>query len=161
MLCLKCGTENPNEQMFCTACGKRLPEASLLTVMTSPNIEDGLLREIKQIVADFKAGKISQIEFCDILQKHYENFENTHSMVQETAQEDDYESYSPDEMNFGYKGFRLWMEGLAELQEYSEIMDESIFSVAMKKIEEGNECINKAIYYNEIKRDTEGSSGFL
>ncbi len=161
MICLKCGEDNPEQQMYCLVCGKRLPDVSLITVMKVPTTEDTLLREVIENLNDLKEGNLSPDDFSVLMTKHFHAFEDALATVQTEAQIDDYESYSPDEMRSGYQGFELWMEGLADLSMFAETFDEEYSVSGIRKITEGNDYVNKAIYYNELVRDNEGTSGLI
>lgn len=161
MICLKCGKMNPDTEKFCQHCGKRLPDASLLTVMKTPNVIDSLLKKTIKMVKDFESGQLPVEEYVDQLVALNDHFIESRNNVQEDAKEDDYEAYSPDEMNFGYRGIDLWMEGIEELLLFADTQDITYMNSGLKKIQEGNDLVNKAMYYNELKRDTEGSSGLI
>ena len=159
MLCVKCGYDNQLETFYCQNCGKRLPESSMYNVMSTPNTIDTRLKSIKKLCEDVQNEVISIEVYSEQIIEIYNSITNDSLEIREVAQEDDYEGYSPEETEIGYLGLELWLEGLEELYAYIDILDTDFIKSGLKKIVEGNDCINKAIYYNELKRDTEGTQG--
>ncbi len=159
MLCVNCGRDNREETFFCESCGKRLPDRSLYTVMATPKIIDSKVKLMQSLCDSVKKEEISLEEFGTKISSTYDSIAADAEEIREVAKTDDYESYSSEEMDIGYRGLELWMAGLTELYSYTELLDPDLLKTGMRKIAEGNDFINKAIYFNELKRDTEGSSG--
>jgi len=159
MLCVNCGRANPDETFFCEACGKRLPDRSLYTVMTTPKTIDSKLKFVQELCDSVKQEKVSLEDFAAEISSMYDTVNENAEYIREEAKVDDYESYSSEEMEVGYRGLELWLSGLTELYSYTETLDPISLKNGLKQVAEGNDCINKAMYFNELKRDTEGSSG--
>jgi len=159
MLCLKCGCPNDDQTFYCARCGKRLLDIATYNQMTAPIAIDSRLKYVMKLCEDVQKEAISVEEYGEKILGYHTSMTADVAYIREAAKEDDYEAYSPEEMEIGYRGIGLWIAGLEELYSYLEILDTDLIKSGLKKIKEGNECINKAIYYNELKRDTEGTSG--
>lgn len=159
MICVKCGCNNDNETLYCTNCGKRLPDISMYNVMTSPTIIDSRLKLVIKLCEDIQKEKVTHEVYAEQLLNIHASISSSFEELREVEKEDGYGEYSPDEMEVGFRGLELWLAGIEEVYSYIDTLDSDLIKSGLKKIREGNDCINKAIYYNILKRDTEGTQG--
>lgn len=160
MLCVKCGYDNPPGSTSCLNCKVMLSNINFYK-MLEPAVRNSRLKKIQEYCEGVLKEAVSVEEFALFLSSTYQHLVKLGEEIRDIVHEEDYDSFSPDEVEKGYEGMQLYEEGLSHIYLYVEDLNEEHIREGLEMVSKGNEYINKAMTLNREFRETEGVDGTL
>ena len=153
MLCIRCGHTNGYGGNYCARCNAVLPKMTHVPQVETeaPVVNDRYLR-IKEACDQVLYGERSPEEFATYIDEIIIALETKDQEMREIEIPD--ESYDDfrEELEVGFSGVELFLEGLRTLRLYTEQPEESHLQAGLELILEGNTLINDAMRINRENR---------
>jgi hypothetical protein len=153
LVCVKCGTQNPDGMNYCTKCKSQLPRIPhTAQVHRDPEKVMERYNQLKEAADMMKSGEWTEDQFGDFLENISMILSKKEQEIRDIEiPEEAYDDFS-EELEVGFKGITLYNEGISHMLLYLDDQDFEHIEYGLDLVYEGNELINEAIKVNRRNR---------
>ena len=156
MFCPKCGCDNDQGVNCCANCGAALPRLEQMqsaTTIKEHHTVNERLRVFEKAVDDVRSGQRSVEDFHAFLLETHEVLSAKEREIREIAIPEEASGDFQEELSIGFEGIALYNEGIAQMLEYAERLDETCLDDGLALVRQGNARINEAMRVNRENRN--------
>lgn len=152
MICIKCGSHNPQGYLFCLSCNSPLPKIDETEMMVLHEEVTDRLRSIESSGLKARRGEISLEEFSDFIVRTLNILGAKEQEISEFVEETGYREDASQELDIGFQGMNLYVEGLRTMLDFAQDGDPSHLDAGLELVKKGNDLINQAMTINRRAR---------
>jgi hypothetical protein len=152
LICVKCGSHNPQGYLFCLSCNAPLPKIDETEMMVLHEEVTERYIAIENQCSKARTGEISMEEFYDYIARTLNILAVKGQEIMELVEESNYREDSPQEIDVGYQGMGLYEEGLRTLLLFADDGNNGHIDEGLETIKRGNDLINQAMTFNRKAR---------